>query len=114
MEFGPRRREVTVEVGDLWIHLRRGSELHRGFAKIDVEGAESLVLRGMRDILAEARPRMMIEVTNDPESVFEIFAGADYLLFDEKQRRLRQPDRSQKRDRIYLPSPPRIVRRCGK
>jgi hypothetical protein len=61
------------------------------FAKIDVEGAESLVLRGMGDILANARPRIMIEVTNEPERVFETLGGADYLLFDEKQRTLRQP-----------------------
>jgi hypothetical protein len=61
------------------------------FAKIDVEGAESLVLRGMGDILAGERPRIMIEVTNQPESVFEALAEADYLLFDEKRRRLGHP-----------------------
>jgi len=33
----------------------------------------------------------MIEVTNEPERVFETLAGADYLLFDEKQRRVSHP-----------------------
>ena len=60
------------------------------FAKIDVEGVELLVLRGIGDILADARPRIMI-VTNESERVFETLAGADYRLFDEKQRTLRQP-----------------------
>jgi hypothetical protein len=30
----------------------------------------------------------MIEVTNEPERVLATLAGADYLLFDEKQRRV--------------------------
>ena len=45
----------------------------------------------MGDILADSRPRIMIEVTNEPERVFETFARADYLLFDEKQGTLRRP-----------------------
>jgi FkbM family methyltransferase len=80
-------QEVKVEVVTLDSFTRRVG-VAPSFAKIDVEGAESLVLRGMRDILAGARPRIMIEVTNEPESVFAALAGADYLLFDEKQRRV--------------------------
>lgn len=80
-------REVTVEVVTLDSFAGRVG-VAPSFAKIDVEGAESLVLRGMGDILAGARPRIMIEVTNEPERVFETLAGADYLLFDEKQRRV--------------------------
>lgn len=80
-------REVTVEVVTLDSFAGRVG-VAPSFAKIDVEGAESLVLRGMGDILAGARPRIMIEVTNEPERVFATLAGADYLLFDEKQRSL--------------------------
>jgi FkbM family methyltransferase len=83
-------REVTVEIVTLDSFAGRVGVAPR-FAKIDVEGAESLVLRGMGDILADARPRIMIEVTNEPERVFETLAGADYLLFDEKQRRVTHP-----------------------
>jgi FkbM family methyltransferase len=80
-------REVTVEVVALDSFANRVG-FAPSFVKIDVEGAESLVLRGMRDILADPRPRIMIEVSNEPESVFEILAMADYLLFDGKQRRV--------------------------
>jgi hypothetical protein len=69
----------------------RSAGVAPNFVKIDVEGAESLVLRGMVNILSSARPRVMIEVTNEPERVFEILAGADYLLFDESKRRVSHP-----------------------
>ncbi len=69
-----------------------GTGFRRISSKIDVEGAELVVLRGMGDILAaRARPRIMIEVTNEPEMCFEILNAADYLLFDEKRRRVSQP-----------------------
>ena len=83
-------REVTVDVVTLDSFAGRVGVV-RSFAKIEVEGAESLVLRGMEDILAGARPRIMIEVTNEPERVLETLTGADYLLFDEKQRRVSHP-----------------------
>jgi len=83
-------REVTVEVVTLDSFAER-VKAAPSFTKIDVEGAESLVLLGMRCILAHARPRIMIEVTNEPEKVLETLAGADYLLFDEKQRRVSNP-----------------------
>jgi FkbM family methyltransferase len=70
--------------------------LSPGFVKIDVEGAESLVLRGMSTILAACRPRIMIEVTNEGEAVLGMLSSANYFVFDEKQRRLghyyRSPD----------------------
>jgi len=78
-------RKVTVETVSLDSFVTN-IEKAPDFIKIDVEGAESLVLQGMRNILAGARPRMMIEVTNDPEIVFAILSSADYLLFDEKGR----------------------------
>jgi FkbM family methyltransferase len=86
-----RTREVTVEVATL-DSFARGVGVAPRFAKIDVEGAELLALRGMTDILRDARPRMMIEVTNEPAKVYETLIGANYILFDEKQRKLRQPN----------------------
>jgi FkbM family methyltransferase len=85
-----KRREVALEVATLDSFAERVG-VAPSFAKINVEGAESLVLRGMGHILAGVRPRIMIEVTNQPERVFETRAGADYLLFDEKQRIVSHP-----------------------
>jgi FkbM family methyltransferase len=80
-------REVTIKVVALDSFAGRVG-VSPSFVKIDVEGAESLVLRGMGETLTGARPRIMIEVTNEPEKVFETLGGANYLLFDEKQRRV--------------------------
>lgn len=86
----PLTREVTVGVVNLDSFAESlGTE--PSFVKIDVEGAESLVLHGMRRTLAHRRPRLMIEVTNQAQTVFKTLAGAAYGVFDEKRRRLRHP-----------------------
>jgi FkbM family methyltransferase len=83
-------REVTVPVVTLDSFAGRLG-VAPGFVKIDIEGAELLALRGMGNILASARPRMMIEVTNESERVFETLAGADYVLFNANQRTVSHP-----------------------
>ncbi len=51
--------------------------------KIDVEGAEMLVLGGAKKLLAEARPRVYCEVTEEnSEAVGQLFAAFDYEVFD--------------------------------
>ena len=51
--------------------------------KIDVEGAELLVLQGARRLLAEARPRLLIEVAEpNADAVTTLLRQADYSLFD--------------------------------
>lgn len=49
--------------------------------KIDVEGAELLVLQGLREFLG-VPDSMMIEVTRDEEAVYAMMAEAGYLAFD--------------------------------
>jgi FkbM family methyltransferase len=85
-----RTQAVTVEVVTMDSFAER-AEVVPGFVKIDVEGAESMVLSGMSNTLAGARPRIMVEITYEPEKSFALLAGADYLLFDQKQRRLSCP-----------------------
>jgi FkbM family methyltransferase len=80
-------KELTLKVMSLDA-FAAGLRVFPNFVKIDVEGAESLVLSGMRIVLAASRPRLMIEVTNEGESVFNTLTQADYVLFDEKQQRL--------------------------
>ncbi len=62
------------------------------FIKIDVEGAEELVLEGMCEILAVRRPRLMIEITSRRETVFDALRSCGYLLFDDSRRALSRSD----------------------
>lgn len=51
--------------------------------KIDVEGAELLALQGARRLLAEVRPRLLLEVAEaNAEAVTALLHGAGYRLFD--------------------------------
>jgi FkbM family methyltransferase len=53
------------------------------FVKIDVEGAESLALRGAEELLRLHRPRMLIETGPDTaKEVSAILKSARYELFD--------------------------------
>jgi FkbM family methyltransferase len=46
--------------------------------KIDVEGAEELVLRGMRRLLREGRPTLLMELHGDPQTTLSLLEAADY------------------------------------
>ena len=53
------------------------------FIKIDVEGFESEVLRGMQATLAGHHPKLMIEVTRKSEQVWQAIDDAGYIAFGE-------------------------------
>jgi FkbM family methyltransferase len=59
VEGSPTRLEVEVPAVSLDAWFSPGEPLH--FVKIDVEGAEGLVLAGMRRLLREERPMLAIE-----------------------------------------------------
>ncbi|MGA9583170.1 MAG: FkbM family methyltransferase [Allosphingosinicella sp.] len=75
------RAEVTVKATTLDAFCAdRG--LVPDFIKIDVEGAELLVVRGMKSVLRSARPRLMIEKNDEDEEGLEselIAAGYVFL-----------------------------------
>jgi FkbM family methyltransferase len=50
--------------------------------KIDVEGGEGMVLRGMKRLLREARPHLVLEIhgSDAAEEVFDELTGAGYVL----------------------------------
>ena len=50
--------------------------------KIDVEGAELLVVKGMSKFLGTV-PTLMIEVTRDEREVFSLMRAAGYVAYDE-------------------------------
>ena len=68
---------LATGTGDL--ELRRGDEMladeRVDFIKIDVESLEMKVLRGLERIMAEQRPRMLVEVDDENWSDFEQFVG---------------------------------------
>jgi FkbM family methyltransferase len=51
------------------------------FVKIDVEGFEISVLRGMRKIISVQRPIIMVEVQANHEEVAKLFLAAGYETF---------------------------------
>lgn len=50
--------------------------------KIDVEGAERMVLEGAREVLAENRPILLVEISREAREVERILRDARYILFD--------------------------------
>jgi FkbM family methyltransferase len=68
------------------------------FVKVDVEGAETLVLDGARDTLRRFRPAVLCEVDvrllrtlgSTPAAVFRAFDSLDYRVFDSRDGRLCQ------------------------
>jgi FkbM family methyltransferase len=51
------------------------------FMKVDVEGAELLVLEGARQTLMRHRPLMLVEVTTMHDRVSELLARSGYRIF---------------------------------
>jgi FkbM family methyltransferase len=51
------------------------------FVKIDVEGAELLVLLGAQKLLADRRVAIMVEVTREEQAIFDMMTKASYAMF---------------------------------
>jgi FkbM family methyltransferase len=78
---GAYRKKVTIKVMtlDKFIENLGAQPKH---IKIDVEGAELLVIKGMSKFLGIV-PTLMIEVTRDEQEVFSIMKTAGYLAYDD-------------------------------
>lgn len=80
-QAGTARRRVVVPAVQLDSLLdgRRPPTL----VKIDVEGAELMVLRGAKRLLASCRPTLLVEVASThADAVGELLRAASYRLFD--------------------------------
>ena len=63
------------------------------FIKIDVEGAELLVLEGCFKILEDIRPKIYIEVgEKNKREISKIFQKFSYRLFDYRMNELNEPN----------------------
>jgi FkbM family methyltransferase len=76
----PRITERSVAMVTLdAVAARQG--LRPDLVKIDVEGHEFAVLRGMPGLLAEAPPVLLLEITRDHAAILALLQGAGYQLF---------------------------------
>jgi FkbM family methyltransferase len=62
------------------------------FVKIDVEGFELGVLRGMTEITAVQKPAIMMEVQTDHQAIFDRLRQAGYVLFYPSRKKIGSAD----------------------
>lgn len=53
------------------------------FIKIDVEGYELNVIKGMRASISKYRPNLMIEIQKDENEIIDFFINSDYYIFND-------------------------------
>lgn len=86
----PEIETIEIETRCLDDFLDKNRPLR--FIKIDVEGAEFLVLKGAKEILKKNRPFILFEFglgasdyyQNTPQELFQFFDSLDYALFNLK------------------------------
>jgi len=83
-QTGGIRNALTVEAVTLDGLLERWAPPK--VVKIDVEGAEALVLRGATRLLRAIRPKIICEVSDaNRRQITEMLVGAGYILYDAEQ-----------------------------
>jgi hypothetical protein len=82
---------TRVESGGGPVHLRVGDALFSGrpidFIKIDVEGMEMRVLRGLKRVISEQRPNIFVEVQDYNQRPFEGFLNRNRYIIVARYRR---------------------------
>ncbi len=87
-QMGGIREEILVPV--LRLDDLLGIAGPPNVVKVDVEGAEMLLLGGAREVLAKHRPVWLIEVTEENSfGVAEIFSSYDYVMYEVAETNLR-------------------------
>lgn len=78
---GAKRRRLSLK--EVTVDLRRLDELglDPSFVKIDVEGAELGVLRGMRETIARRHPVLMVERSKRLDQVADLLRDDEYAPF---------------------------------
>ena len=61
------------------------------FIKIDVEGAELPVLRGMQETLRAENVALMVEVTEQASAVYELLTSAGYKAYSKRRTPIHSP-----------------------
>jgi FkbM family methyltransferase len=76
------QKVVTVTLD----HFTNLNRILPQFIKIDVEGAEKLVVDGMKCLLLKCKPTIMIETTSQHTAIFKFFTDMGYTIFNEKMK----------------------------
>jgi FkbM family methyltransferase len=89
---GIQRTRVVVPVTTLDTFLDTHPIRSPRFIKIDVEGAELRVLRGMERTLRSPGLSLMVEITKDHADVLAILRGAGFRIFTSERREINAGD----------------------
>jgi FkbM family methyltransferase len=103
----PSTVEVSCTTLDAFLQAAGGPR--PAFVKIDVEGAELLVLRGMPELL-RAGPALMVEVTENAEDVLAVLGAASYQLFNDRRQSIDSPRRMRGNVFCLRAGDPRLAR----
>ena len=86
-----RISKENVRCTTLDAFLEESSRLVPTFVKIDVEGAEVSVLKGMRTTLDGDGVALMVEVTENQETAFQLLKENGFSLFSETKTTINDP-----------------------
>jgi FkbM family methyltransferase len=96
LEAAARSHFMTVETKSVPVQVLRGDDfvekngIRPDFVKMDVEGFEYEVLKGLEKTICESRPAMMVELQVHYEEIFEMLTSLGYSVF--RADRTRVPD----------------------
>jgi FkbM family methyltransferase len=84
-------KEVKVKTITLDTYCKE-EKIAPDFIKIDIEGAELLAVEGMEEVLAEHKPIIMIEITENKDVIQNIFKKHGYILYSDEKKELKTSD----------------------
>ena len=66
--------------------------LEPNFIKVDVEGFEFEVIKGMLNTLKNVRPKLMIEIQDNYKQIYDIMNDFGYVMFNDELRIINHPN----------------------
>jgi len=77
------KREIVINVTTIDEYCA-AKQIRPDFIKIDIEGAETAAVNGMEQVLKNIRPIVLVEMSKDIMTCFDLFSKANYSAFDIK------------------------------
>jgi FkbM family methyltransferase len=107
--YGFRPDLLTLASESVPVHRLDGLNLDPDVVKLDVQGAEAMVLRGALNTLARSRPAVMAEAAGEGDEVTELLRPLGYQLFTFHKGRFEHGDGFAATNRFLL-TPERLPR----